>query len=664
MQRLSVVVLERDERMVLRGLGLLGAIHLVRSEAGPDTAPQAPPDRTEDLRRADALLARVDKLVRDLELADLPPQDAAQDFGTDLPPMGLQEIEKSLAPLEGQAAQVFQSRTAALQRWARVTTLLEQVGAYEGLDLSLEQIGRFSFLHFAMGSLPEEHFEAFERKVGPNVILLLLGEEGGRRRLVAVTSRKGRFALETALENAGFQHEVILEPAAGTMKQVLAEARREKAELGQELARPREALEALRHELASPLARLRAAADVERRILDAEQNFPRTDATVLITGWIPKADVPQVRHCLQDLVGGRCVVEAKDPGDVPEDQIPVLLRHPRLLRPFEMLVVGYGLPGYRELEPTLFVAITFLVMFGIMFGDVGHGGVLVLGGLATLVAARREKVRDVGMLLLLAGASSVGFGLVYGEYFGMRGWGLWYNPLEEGKTMELLADSIVIGVVIISLGLILNIINRFRRGDIVGGFLDKFGVVGAVFYWGVLALLMKILVYHEVDLHWIEVALLVVLPALALLLMALKEPIAYALRRRAGGAVHGDSLLLASVESVVEVFEGVLGYMANTISFVRLAAYAMSHAALLAATFLMAREVSRLVGGGGLGSAMGVVVVILGNILTILLEGIIASVQAIRLQYYEFFGKFFSGSGRAFRPFRLAERDAGSSPQP
>jgi len=180
----------------------------------------------------------------------------------------------------------------------------------------------------------------------------------------------------------------------------------------------------------------------------------------------------------------------------------------------------------------------------------------------------------------------------------------------------------------------------------------------------VLALLMKILVYHEVDLHWIEVALLVVLPALALLLMALKEPIAYALRRRAGGAAHGDSLLLASVESVVDVFEGVLGYMANTISFVRLAAYAMSHAALLAATFLMAREMSRLVGGGGLGSALGVAIIIVGNVLTILLEGIIASVQAIRLQYYEFFGKFFSGSGRAFRPFRLTERDAGSSPQP
>lgn len=654
MKRLGVVVLERDERTVLRGLGALGAVHLVRTGAGPDTAPQDPPDRSEALARCDDLLGRIDKVGRQLELEDLP--DVTGDV---LPEITLDDVERRLKPIETQTDEVLRHREVTLQRWGRVTALLDQVQAYEGLELSFDQVGRFSFLHFAIGSLPAENLAAFEQQAGENVVLLPLGEAEGRRRIVAVTSRKGRFALETALGKSNFRREAIAESATGTMQQLLEEARREKEQLSTELTRPREAIEALARNVSQPLAVLRVVVAVERKILEAEQHFPRTEATVLINGWIPSDDVAAVRRRLQDLVGGRCVVETEGPGDVPEEEIPVLLRHPRLLRPFEMLVVGYGMPGYRELEPTLFVAVTFLAMFGIMFGDVGHGAVLLFAGLAARWAGRSERVRDVGVLLVLAGMSSALFGVVYGEYFGFRGWGLWHNPL-EGDATEVLVDAVAIGVAIISLGLVLNIINRFRRGDVVGGFFDKFGVFGAIFYWGVLALGIKLTVSDEAALHWAELLLLIILPLTALML---KEPIQYALARRAGREPHTDNILLAFLESGIEMFEAVLSYTANTLSFIRLAAYAMSHAAILMATLLLAKEVSAMAGGGGLGSTAGAVILIVGNLMTIVLEGLLATVQAIRLEYYEFFSKFFSGGGHAFRPFRLAEKQAKPSPQ-
>ena len=110
------------------------------------------------------------------------------------------------------------------------------------------------------------------------------------------------------------------------------------------------------------------------------------------------------------------------------------------------------------------------------------------------------------------------------------------------------------------------------------------------------------------------------------------------------------------MESVVEAFEAMLGYMANTISFVRLAAYAMSHAAVLMATFVMAREVEKIPTGGGF---LRVLVIIGGNLIAIVLEGIIAGVQALRLEYYEFFSKFFTGSGEAYTPFSLADKPKG-----
>jgi len=648
MKRLSVVVLERDERAVLRGLGMLGAVHLVRTGAGPDTAPQEPPDRSEVLARCDNLTGRTDKIFRQLDLATLP--DVT---GAELPQVSLDEVEHRLQPIEKQLEETLHRREEALQRWGRVTALLDQVQAYEGLELSFDQIGRFSFLHFAIGSLPGENMAAFEKQVGENVVLMPLAEAEGRRRLVAVTSRKGRFALETALEGVGFQREAIAESATGTMRDLLEEARREKDQLSVELTRPREAIAALVRDVSRPLAVLRAVVGVERKILEAEQNFPRTESTVLINGWIPADEVVAMRRHLQNLIGGRCVVETQDPGDVPEEEIPVLVKHPRILRPFQMLVSAYGLPGYRELEPTLFVAITFLVMFGMMFGDVGHGLVLVLAGLGALVYGRKQQIRDAGVLLMAAGGASIIFGFLYGEFFGFtgEGWALWNNPL-HGDTMQLLVVAMGFGVVVVSLGLVLNMINRFRRGDVIGGTLDKFGAAGAIFYWGALAIFIKAVVLkHEMGPVWYILLLAVPMTA-----MFLKEPVHYVLCRRAGRTPHSGNLFEAVFESAVELFEGVLSYMANTISFVRLGAYAMSHAAILYATLMMAEQTHKMA-GAGLGGVLYVVILIVGNVLTIVLEGIIASVQALRLQYYEFFGKFFSGSGRAFTPFRLDTKE-------
>jgi V/A-type H+-transporting ATPase subunit I len=440
-----------------------------------------------------------------------------------------------------------------------------------------------------------------------------------------------------------------------TAETLSQESRREIRRLDKQLEEINAEVAALAREVASPLVDLERFLATERRVLEAEQNFPRTDSTVLITGWAPAADTSGIQNHLQEVTGGRCIVETSAPDDVPEAEIPVLLRHPRLLRPFEMLVAGYGLPAYRELEPTLFVAVTYVLMFGMMFGDAGHGAVLVIGGLVTLLTGRSAKARDVGLLLVTAGLSSVVFGVVYGSYFGLTGlkrYALWHDPL-EGDPMALIYTALGIGIVIISLGLVLNMINRFRRRDLVGGFLDKFGVAGAVFYWGVLALILKYAAFKEAGLVELLVVAVIVMPLLA---VALKEPIQYALQRRAGRHTHAASFLEACLESAIEAFEAVLGYMANTISFIRLAAYAMSHAAVLMATFVMAAEVAK-VSSGPLGGALEILVIILGNVVAILLEGIIAGVQAVRLEYYEFFGKFFSGSGLAFKPFRFAAEE-------
>lgn len=649
MMRLSALVLERDERSVLRCLGRLGVLQLTRAPADADSAPS--PDRSREMAQCDRLTARIQELRRSLEIisnmSSLPVE------------MTLSQAEEKIAALEKSASELLKSRQQLAKRAGELTTAGRQLSDYRGLGIPLNQPDESSFLHFVTGSLPPENYEKLQSEIGGNVALLPLPAQKDRQPLMAMTTRAGRAALEIALRQAGFQLEVLPAVAGATVDTISDDNRREQKQLAAELERLDADQKILAEKYTLPLAEIEFAVETERRLLDAGQNFSRTESAVLLTGWIPGTDSLELENRLREITGGRCVVEIAVPQDSFDEEIPVLLRHPRWLRPFEMLVTAYGLPHYCELEPTLFVAASYLLMFGVMFGDVGHGAILALGGLAALVTGRRAQTRDVGVLLLFGGGSSMMFGAAFGSYFGItafKRFALWHDPL-EGDPMSLMIGAIGIGIVLISLGLVLNIINRFRRGDFIGGLLGKFGVAGVVFYWGTLALVTK---FAAVQARGLVIPVIVIFLALPILGWTLKEPLEFFFRRRAGKSIEpGDSMAGAFSESLVGAFEGVLGYFANTISFVRLAAYAMSHAALLMAAFMVADAVKHFPVAG---SFLGVLAIILGNAVAIALEGIIASVQALRLEYYEFFGKFFSGGGQPFKPFRLQTKTVADTP--
>ncbi len=671
MMRLGAVVLERDERQVLRTLGRLGVVHLLKAAAGPDTAPLPPPDRSEELARCDALLARVQGLRQRLAEASVarPPSGVSaqpgaavpQDFDPPfLPPpvITLDEVEASVAPLEARAQELLARELDLRQKLGQVRGMLEQVEPFQDTGVPLAGLSESPFLHFAFGSLPAGTLEDLRRKVPANAVLLPLAARGDQQPLVVITSRKARYALDAQLKDAGFRQGSVpgRGDATATLGTLFADSRRDAEGLEVEWKQAADAVAAMVSESSGLIADLEGVLVVERHVTDAEQNFPRTERTVLITGWAPEADVRTIEPRLAEVTRGRFLLRRARPDDVPESEIPVLLRHGRLLRPFLMLVENYGLPTYREIEPTVLMAVSWVIMFGMMFGDAGNGAVVAAGGLWLLLRGKTMTMRDSGLLLLMAGLSSVAFGIYYGSYFGVTeigGHELGHDPL-KGNPMNLMIAAVALGIVMISVGLVLNIINRFRRGDLVGGLLGKFGVAGAVFYWGVLALLLKFSVFREAGL---VIPMLILVIAVPLLAIAVKEPLQFMLARRraehGGHGGHGGSLSEACIESAVEAFDTVLAFLANTISFVRLAAYAMAHAAVLLASFAIAEQIQK---GAGpvIGGALGLLVIIGGNVIAILLEGIVASVQALRLEYYEFFGKFFSGSGQAFKPFRLS----------
>jgi V/A-type H+-transporting ATPase subunit I len=291
------------------------------------------------------------------------------------------------------------------------------------------------------------------------------------------------------------------------------------------------------------------------------------------------------------------------------------------------------------IDPTIFVGITFLLMFGMMFGDVGHGLVLLLGGL--LMTLKSRKWREAGKLGVYCGVASMIFGFLYGSFFGLEDLlpTLWLKPLEN--MTDLFRAAIGFGVVMVSLGIVLNVINSFRARSFWQNFFDKSGPLVGVVYWAGIGIVLKLMISGGGSLNPAIFYGLFIAP---LAVFTLRGPLLKMMGKQRRSFPDGIGTYI--MESVVEVMEILMGYLANTISFIRVAAFGLAHAGLFVAVFSLARVVSDRPGG----LLYSWLVLILGNVVIILLEGLVVTIQALRLEYYEFFGKFFMGLGSKYEP--------------
>ena len=218
---------------------------------------------------------------------------------------------------------------------------------------------------------------------------------------------------------------------------------------------------------------------------------------------------------------------------------------------------------------------------------------------------------------------------------------LWISPIHDIPTIMLTAVGV--GVAMISLGLLLNVVNCWRQGDYLHAVLDKFGVVGALLYWTCLVLLVKHAMVPGDPVTSLELGIVLVLTVV----LFFRVPIFRLVTRRK--RLFGEGVGMYFMESLVELLETFSGFLANTVSFVRVSAYALAHAGLSAAIFGVAEQLWEMPAGG----VLSAVAVVVGNVFIILLEGLIVAIQSVRLEYYEFFGKFFKGEGRKFEPFHM-----------
>ncbi|MDO4562383.1 MAG: V-type ATPase 116kDa subunit family protein [Clostridia bacterium] len=353
----------------------------------------------------------------------------------------------------------------------------------------------------------------------------------------------------------------------------------------------------------------------------------------VIVGWM----TPQGVRKLELLMHGdkKVMHIVEDSASAVIAKPPVKLKNPRLLRPFEMFVKMYGMPSYNEFDPTPLVAVTYSVFFGMMFGDLGQGALLAILGLLIY------KVKHIRLAAIIsaAGVCSCFFGVMYGSCFGLENlsWlpARWLRPLES--SMDIMMTTVGIGIGVIVLCMVINIINAIKQRRIADALLGTSGGAGLLFYLTLVLTLLGVLTGTS-TLPAVAAELILLL---ALILMGAREPIAAAIHRQK--PVLRESVGMYMTQTFFELFEVVLSYVTNSVSFVRVGAFALSHAGMMSVVLMLSAKAS------GVGSIAGL---IFGNLFVMCLEGLIVGIQVLRLEFYELFSRFYRGGGREFRPYK------------
>lgn len=357
-----------------------------------------------------------------------------------------------------------------------------------------------------------------------------------------------------------------------------------------------------------------------------KSKMARGDKYLYLTGWVPESKVDEFKSLEKSHESTS--VEVKDKvNQVP----PTKLKNNKLFRPFEFLVNMYGAPNYNEIDPTAFFAVTYMLLYGMMFGDLGQGLVFIL--LSFFV----DKInKTFGSLIRRIGFSASFFGLMYGSFFGIETLipTLLIKPFDN--IMKVLIASVAFGVLLLEISYLIGIYNKLVKQDnIEEGIFGKEGLAGLMMLLSFVYLILNIVKVNPLPMG-IGIFTLV----LSIVMIIFSKPIAAKIEKR--DKTFESSAADYYVESSFSIIEALLSVFSNLVSFTRVGAFAINHVGLY-----MAFEVMSKLVGGGLG---GIIVLILGNILIIGLEGMIVFIQGLRLEFYEMFSKYYQGNGRKFRP--------------
>ena len=549
----------------------------------------------------------------------------------------VQETKKAMEAADAE-------KEALKQKLKDTHALYEQVNLYRELDFSIPELLKFRHIKYRFGRIRKESFpqlQAFADR-SDETILFKCHESDHYISLLYFTPDITSDRIDTVFSSLQFERIYLPDEYAGTPK---TEVERLENELAN-LKAKEQALDA--KDSGYLLTRQTSLQDASQVLKSYEANFnvrkyaacthDKDHPFYILCGWMTKEDAEALHRDLAKDADTFFVLE--DSKEHVTSIPPTKLKNIPLLRPFEMFVKMYGLPSYDEFDPTLLIAITYSIFFGFMFGDVGQGLLLLIGGFLLY----RFKKLDLAAIISCCGFCSTIFGFLFGSVFGFEDVipALWLRPAEAmtalpfvGRLNTVFVTAIALGMGMILLTMIVNMAVSFKCRDTEKTWFDTNGLAGFIFYLSLAAVIILYMTGRPLP----ATAVLAVMFVVPLLLIFLKEPLAALVERR-GPELSGGAMFF--VEGFFELFEVLLSYFSNTLSFVRVGAFAVSHAAMM--------QVVLMLSGAETGH-ISIPVIVLGNLFVCGMEGLVVGIQVLRLEYYELFSRFYRGTGREFKPF-------------
>ncbi len=356
----------------------------------------------------------------------------------------------------------------------------------------------------------------------------------------------------------------------------------------------------------------------------------------LLSGFVKEDEVDHYKAIFKDLPS---TIEVKDPSEVPDLECPTLLKNNWFAKPFEMFLGMYGVPKYTDFDPTGFMAFTYCLLFGIMFGDLGQGLVLFILGLVF------EKKGQIFGIINRCGITSMIFGFLFGSVFGYEEllnpihqslFGVrekLFDVMAQSSTMLLLIGAVAIGAVLILTTQCMNIVNRFKHHQLGDAIFSQNGIAGLVFYGGIVFAIVATMLLGWNVLNPVYLGIFIVLPVIS---FVMKEPLSNAVEHKTVKPEEGWGGYIA--QSIFELIDVLLTFVTNSMSYLRVGGFVLSHAGMMLVVMTLVEMTGKA----------GVAVLIFGNIFVMVLEGLIVGIQTLRLEYYEMFSRYYDAGGVQF----------------
>ena len=550
-----------------------------------------------------------------------------------------QDLDKKRSDLENQLTTVDES--------------LRVIRPFRNLDFDISSILKFRFIRFRFGRIGKEYYQKFERYIYDNLdtIFIKCDEDDqyiwGMYFVPEPESQK----VKAVYSSMHFEKIYMPDSYEGTAREAFEQLAQKRSLILSDfntvsqkrndflISHCREILAAQ-----AAIARLSGNFDI-RKLAACTKGKGENDIFYILCGWMTEKDAHSFQTDIKNDSKIFCIIDGEDDEHIqPEthQQPPTKLKNPKLFKPFEMYINMYGLPAYNEMDPTWFVAITYSFIFGAMFGDAGQGLLLFIGG---FLLYKFKHIALAG-IISCAGVFSTIFGILFGSFFGFENLfpALWLRPMNNmmtvpfiGKLNTVFIVAIGFGMGLILLCMVFNIINAWKAHDTEHIWFDTNSVAGLVFYGSATVSIALILTGHTLP----GGILLFIMFGIPLILIFFKDPLTALVEKKSEVMPKEKGMFI--VQGLFEMFEVLLSYFSNTLSFVRIGAFAVSHAAMMEVVLMLA---------GFESGHLNWIVVILGNLFVSGMEGLIVGIQVLRLEYYEMFSRFYKGTGRKFEPFR------------